>query len=149
MLGKVLRWLPLSQPWCTHPRAFSVCVPPRRSSTVTTGWGVDSPCHPAAVADQSCVTKGGTLDTWPWQALFLVVDECPPSVVVLCTARFVAQTTKVWGTRPSGGEYCLAAVSFLSPWVAKSAGGDEAPGSRPVHGFSDRTGTDKGWYSKA
>ena len=47
-----------------------------------------------------------------------------------------------------GGASCLAAVSFS--FLGSLIGlGEEAPGSRPVHWPSDRTGTDKGWYSKA
>ena len=79
-----------------------------------------------------------------------VCCKCPFRLAVLCTARFVAQTTKIGGTRPGrrGGEFVWPQFRFFPGWP-NLAVGEEAPGSRPVHGSSDRTGTDKGWYSKA
>ena len=72
-------------------------------------------------------------------------------MVCRCTARFVAQTTKCkGGLAPDvvGGERCLAAVSFLS--LSGGPGGLWGGGSRFQAGARvlDRTGTDKGWYSR-
>ena len=73
-----------------------------------------------------------------------------PSAVP-CTVRFVAQTTRSRGDSPrtSGGRVCLAAVSFLSPfgwpsWAWGWRGSRFQAGARVL----DRTGTDKGWYSR-
>ena len=61
-----------------------------------------------------------------------------PLTVVPCTARFVGPNYNMQGgLAPDvvGGEFCLAAVSFLSPFGRPlGAGGGEAPGSRSVHG---------------
>ena len=91
------------------------------------------PCPPAAMADSR---RRGTARA-PYYLMFLDLGWALSLTIMPCTVRFVAQTTKCRGDSPrtSGGRVCLAAVSFLSPFGWPSwAWGEEAPGSRPVHG---------------
>ena len=98
-------------------------------------------------------TEGGTWLVGPMGHVFAQswsTYDCAPF-------RSLCLYSEVWGPnykkqgdspRTLGGRDCLAAVSFLSPLGGQIGLGGEAPGSRPVHWPSDRTGTDKGWYPR-
>ena len=71
--------------------------------------------------------------------------------LVPCTVRFGAKLQELGGLAPDVGGASLSGCSFVSFIFQDglSGLGEEAPGSRPVHWPTDRTGADKGRFSKA
>ena len=132
-----------SLPW--YPN--QILGPPRRASPFYGMRRGSRPCPPAAFADGA--TGKGTCVVRVRPAFG--PRQCPSPIAVPCTVRFGGPNYKNWGVlAPDVGGASLSGRSFVSfPfWVAIVGLGGGGPRFQAGARVLDRTGTDKGWYSR-